>query len=289
MTAGLAAGVSLQIVLGGHARTIALTLPRAELLYPLIHDSAIRDARMAETDLATELMQIATIDGGELDRSTARALLAEPAALAQVLAERDRLYHAACEQGRARIPCPACGVELVLDLVGLMVLLSAPAWNLFDRGILPAAPRLAGELRRGARPAGVATARSMGFDLPWARVGLAGADDAVRGTFTAADAGEESAAWARWTPPDAPRDDHRTWWRPRHPGFRAVLRLAVALRGLERADGSTVDLDPAAVARLGAADVQFLDLLYSYAVVTDAGETAVVECAACAVRFVPVL
>ena len=99
----------------------------------------------------------------------------------------------------------------------------------------------------------------------------------------------EQAAWARWAPPDVERPEGRTWWRPRHPGFRAMLRLSVALRRLEQADGRVIEPTPESVERLYAADIHFLDLLYWHACAANAPIDATVACQKCSTSFLPAL
>jgi hypothetical protein len=279
----------VSVPLDGIHRELRLDLPRAGTLLPLIHDPAVRDANLAEEDLLLELIQIVELDGRRLDKRVLRELLHRPDALATLLVARNRLYDTACEQGLARVACPTCGREMELQLAAFAFLLHARPWDLFERGVLPAAPRLAGELLRGARPRGVPLASSIAFELPAAQLGIARPADAVRGVLGPIGPADEQAAWARWAPPDGERPEGRTWWRPRHPGFRAVLRLTVALRRLEQPDGRAIEPTPEAVERLYMADIHFLDLLYSYACLADASNDAAIVCPSCSTSFSPAL
>jgi len=93
----------------------------------------------------------------------------------------------------------------------------------------------------------------------------------------------EQGAWERWAPEDVTPPAGRAHWRRELPGFRAILRLTVALRSL---DGKT-DLSTADVDALSIADFFFLDTSYELLHYVDQPrpEALVVTCENCHGRY----
>ena len=95
----------------------------------------------------------------------------------------------------------------------------------------------------------------------------------------------EAAAWRRWAPTGVTPPAERSHWRYRSPGFRAIVRLTVALRAL---DGDTA-LTPERIEALSLADFLFLDAAYFLTHYADqpTSEALVLTCEACGGRYLP--
>jgi hypothetical protein len=226
-----------------------------------------------------ELIQILEVDGQSTYPDNADPILDDRAGLEAILQQRECLYRFLVDQGRIYTVCPRCGVTTELDLAFYARVLALPI-RLTDRSVIalpalaepPVAPppltrpyeeRMALPRRSAARPTTVPRATRIDFVVPSARVGISDLDDVVTGTIGDIEQAREIEAWRRWAPPRMKHPSDQTYYSPDHPGFRASLRLAVALAELRTEDARVVEPTPATIANMYLADVQFLDLLHT--------------------------
>jgi hypothetical protein len=154
--------------------------------------------------------------------------------------------------------------------------------------IVLAAPSLATPWPIGKRPAGVATASRLRFELPSARLGFETELTAgVLGDLDLEDSDREVAAWNRWAPHDRKQPHERCNWTYYEPGFRALLRLAITIESLAGLDG---EITPATLEPMPAPDFFFLDTLYylTHTVDVPASTTLLQPCRGCGQRYLPV-
>jgi hypothetical protein len=95
----------------------------------------------------------------------------------------------------------------------------------------------------------------------------------------------EAAAWKRWAPVGQTPPEDRAHWRYRSPGFRATLRLTVALRSLDAEEALT----PERIEALSIVDHLFLDAAYFLTHYADqpSAEAMVVTCEGCGGTYLP--
>ena len=225
-------------------------------------------------------MQTIALDGTPIWTEQADLIIDDPSALAAVVAVRERVYEFLAEQGRAVAVCPTCAGTVELDLAFYAVALRLPSWRVTDGAFLavpglahpepPEPPILRPTQERPVAARGIALrpprpprAARIDFVLPSARTGLADADDAVAGSLADIEPGREAEAWRTWAPPDRDQPDERMYWAPSRAGFRAVLRLSVAVRSLRDSRSGPIEPTPGSVEHLFLADLQFLDALYT--------------------------
>lgn len=268
-----------RISLAGAERRITLDPPRCADVAGLVVDPPRRPGHERAL-VRGELVQTVELDGAPIWAEYADLIIDDPVALPVVIAARDRLYAFLVEQGRAFAVCPSCAADVELDLAFYAVALRLPPWQVTD-GLFLAVPRLAlpeppappilcpSEERpvvvRGIAPRPLSPLRAQRIDflLPSGRAGLAGPDDAVAGSLGDIEPAMEAAAWRTWAPPLQDQPAERMYWAPTRAGFRAMLRISVALTSLRDARSRPISPTPESVEQLFFADLQFLDLLYT--------------------------
>jgi hypothetical protein len=270
-----------------HLRVRIAGQERAITIHPPSYDSVVRGLIEPEGRVSrerglvmAELVQILDVDGEPVLPDTADPILDDASALETIRRARERLYAFAVEQGRVFAICPACKSRKELDLEFYATTLGLPPPRVID-GPFIAAPGLA--LPRIApppilrpyeerdvamrtiapRPTTPPRAERIEIAVPSARLGISQPGDAVTATVGDIDQRREVDGWRRWASPRMDQPTRRIHYEAGHPGFRAMLRLAVALVELRTADGQHVEPTPESVANLYLADVQFLDLIYA--------------------------
>ncbi len=271
----------LTVILDGRPRDLALREPETQEVAPLVMDPDLRSPTLVRSRRVREVLALVdTMDGTRLPESEAKAIVGSPTALAALLNARDGFYDRLVEQGRVAPECPHCGEPGgELDLLFYWVALRLPAWRLSDKAGLPGLPSLASDLPAGSRPAAPPGVQRLRI-----RYG-----EAVEGTLRCIlgpdIAREEEHEWRRWAPEGSEPDDERPHWRRGSIGFRAILRLSLALRwpGGEAAT-------PAAVDALPAGAFFFLDLLHFAASNVDVTQPDRLRmtCTSCGGAFLPV-
>jgi hypothetical protein len=257
---------------------IRLRPPRYEQVVRLINPE--RYAANPRQFLIMELDEIISDDGDPEASPDPEAVVDDPATLAGVLRQRAELYESMLEQGRVEAVCPRCATPTELDLAFYVLALRLPPWRAVD-GAAIATPALAdpeppapSALRpydeppvalRGVapRPREIPRAARLDFVLPSARAGLTSASDPVRGTLGDVDGDREAAAWRQWAPAGRVQPAGRNYRRRDQPGFRAALRLSVAIQSLSTENGEPIESTVDNLERLFLCDVQFVDVLYT--------------------------
>lgn len=271
-----------EFTLRGIPRVARLRIPSAGEVLALILDKDIRSASLVESALMLELQAlIEDLDGEELDEQTARHIAAEPEALACVLRVRNALYNDSVIQGRAFARCPHCGDrEIEADLLFYWMTLKLPPWNFFDQGVLMNPPSLSTPLPLAARPPDIPRAAGIRVVYP----AESRFESAFSSVAPALGGDREVQAWATWVDSVNRQPPERSHWRRRSPGFRAVLRLSVALAP----EGPL--LSPEVVEALPIGAFLFLDLLHFAASNVAIGQSSRVSvaCPGCSGVFLPV-
>jgi hypothetical protein len=127
--------------LSGAPHRVVLHPPRCADVAGLIVDPP-RRAGHERALLRGELVQTVDLDDKPIWADQADLIIDDPAALAAVLAARERMYAFLVEQGRAVAVCPVCAAEVELDLAFYAVAVHLPRWPVVDGPFL-ALPRLA--------------------------------------------------------------------------------------------------------------------------------------------------
>ena len=286
----LRALLQLRIPFHGAEHEVELRVPSTGEIFPLLLEPQHRTPeRMAVMFPAEFKRLVKAIDGQPMTIETARALYGEPESAGRIIAARNRLYEALAEQGRVFAQCPHCRQwEAELKLLALVVGLHAGPWPIIDERLFLAMPSLADPRPNGTRPPTLPRTSRLRFELPSHVVGLpAEAQTGILGDVDADGGRRERAAWERWVPPGTARAEGREMWREDVAGFRAMLRLSVAL---ERLDGLVGEITPEVIARMPIVDFYFLDNLYYLVHNVDiASDTPlVIDCAQCGKRYLPV-
>lgn len=251
--------LNVRFALGGRERTVRMALRTAAEVVPdarLPHERSHEDLTYSVLDL------IDTLDGEVPGLADAREICTSPVALAALLGARNRLWSDLRMAGRLLALCPHCGRrESSFGLETLALVLRHPPPPLFSAdGLFLEVPALAERRPHGTRLAQVPSAARLRGLLPSGRLALepSTAEAVLRSIDTEDGRKREAAAWDRWAPPDAIPPPERSHWLRALPGFRAILRLSVALESL---DGAT-DVTPERVEALSLADFLFLDAAY---------------------------
>jgi hypothetical protein len=268
----------------GSSRRLRLREPTAAEVIGLALDEDIRTPDLVEQTLAHELYRlIAEIDGEEPTWEDVVTIMRDPVCLARVLYARNVFYNHLAELGRALAFCPFCDAPpAVLDLLFFYLMLKLPKWDFFDGGLLMRPPSLSSSLPAGRRPDTPPRARQLGYMYPSEpQVGRL-----IHALTTPEAAVRERNYWEQYTPEDSEPEEH-PHWRRNSPGFRAILRLAVALNP----DPGGREITPMDVDAMPLGAFLFLDLLY-FATVNVGVYDAVrvqVKCSQCGQSFLPVL
>ena len=255
-----------------------MTLPTAGDVVPDIREPG----RHTAEDLRYLVLDVVgTVDGVVAGLTEADEIRADPVALAEVFGARNRLWSELRLRGRLRTLCPHCrDREATFSLsTPALVLMAAPPPIFTADGMFPAIPVLTDPRPRGARRTDEPRAARLRVELP------SGGEAELRDVDAESDDGVdlEELAWERWAPPERPPPADHAHWRRASPGFRAILRMSVALRSL---DGHQ-DVSPGMVEGLSIADFGFLDACYYLTHYADQPrpDAMVVTCAGCGGRY----
>ena len=283
--------LNVRVPMGGAERSVRLRVPPAGDLLTLILERKVRTPERLAVLVPSELKRtIESIDGQPSNIELARAITRDMPAMVELLTARKRMLEVLSEEGVVYATCPHCRAwEAELSVVALTVALQAGPWPIIEDGAVLGVPALAEPLPRGTRPATLPAAARIRFVPPTHVVGLPA--EVVGGVLGDADADQGRLvreAWNRWAPPGDERAPGRQQWRHDVPGFRAALRLAVALTSVE---GATDPISPALIERMPVVDFYFLDTLHYVTHNVDVGPQthAAITCEQCGARFLPVL
>ncbi len=271
----------------GRERQVELRVPAFGEIFALVLESQHRTPERMSVMFPAEFKRlIKSLGENSVGIEHARALYADAQAAGQIVAARNRLFETLAEQGLLYAQCPHClNWEAEVSIVALTVALQAGPWPIIDGRMFLAVPSLSSRLPRGIRPAGVPGTSRVRFDLPSSvfrlttpiRSGTLGAADRNNGT-------SERAAWARWVTSREVGISGREQWREDVPGFRAALRLAVALEHLQGIEG---EITPEVVLDMLSVDFYFLDNLHYLVHNVDLqnDKKASINCEACGLPF----
>jgi hypothetical protein len=276
---------------GGVERSVELRLPSCADILPLLMEPHLRIPQRLSTLLPSEFKRfLRTFDGRQADIEIARAIFADAEAAVGLLQARRQLLEAVAEQGLVFASCPHCrNWEARLSVVALTVALQAGPWPIVEDGLYLAMPSLCDPLPPGDRPSEPPPAARVRFDLPSRALDIPSGIGS--GELQSADRehGRPLAdAWKRWTGPAATSSPGREQWRPDVPGFRAMLRLSVALTQI---DGRAEEASPGLIEAMPLADFYFLDTLHYVTTAADASgrSRTVIACERCGQSFLPIL
>lgn len=271
----------LTLPIDGRPRQLVLREAETQEIVPLVLEPDLRVPDLVREWREREMLAlIDTIDGSIPSEAEAAALVRSPEALATVLHLRDAFYDRLVELGRALPVCPHCTDGAVeLDLLFYWLALRLPAWRLAGESGLIGQPSLASELPAGRRPAAPPCMHRLDF-----RYG-AGTQGALRSLFSPNTAAREALAFQHHAPPGTEPDDAHPHWRHGSIGFKAILRLSLALTWPDGREATPLEVDGLPVGAFF-----FLDLLHFATCnvdVVDADRLAV-SCPSCGGRFLPV-
>lgn len=277
----------LEVPLSG--RTGTLCVPTVAEIHSLIPTDAAHDPASLEMIAALLMQSLLRIDGQSVSMKDARVLARDDEVVRTFLGALKQLLEVLRDQGKVIFVCPHCRSGERAECLSFLGLdLAARPWPIFQGPFL-AMPSLSQPLPRGTRPASPPGVDVLRFELPSAALGLEGPFQF--GTLGAVDPNplseRDAAAWDRWAPRWTEPPPGRRSWATHKPGFRGLLRLALALEG----GVAGLEVDPALLERLPAPDWYFLDALYALAHNTRVPHLAQSghPCPNCGKRFLPVL
>ncbi len=273
------------VEIDGRRAELVLRAPTVGFELPLLPSASAPETEARRRDKVGLVLAglIQSVDGAPLSRELRRSLAMRPAALLRLRAE---LFDDARHVGRVLLGCPRCAQESGVSLAVLAIALGADVWPIADADGFPSEPSLSTLRPLGARPAGVALAAGARLLMPSARL-------SSRRPFTEAVLGDpvtaarDADAWSRWVLADQPFDPARAHWTWGNPGFRAILRMALALERLD----DTRALTPDVIERLPMPDFLFADAAYHLLRVVDLTDPAraMIHCPACTEAFLLVV
>jgi hypothetical protein len=275
----------LRTELPGRARPrpVELRLPSArDVLYLILEGDSDENQALSLAVEAVHLVR--SIDGRPMVLDEARKLVRDPAPAGALFAARNLLYETLSEQGSVFCLCPHCrDWEAELSVLALGLALRTTLWPIVEARLFLKPPALSRHLPAGSRPSGVAVCARLRYQAPSATLGLT--PRLAAGPLGDVDAGREAAAWRRLDVD--PADDHEDW-SPDNPGFRTLLRLALALRADDDGLAEMVEI----LERLLVVDVFFLDNVYyltHFVPVPEPPDEALLTCPRCGGAFLPVV
>ena len=274
----------------GYDCGVELRIPSYGELFGLILTEQQRTPERMAVMMPAEFKRvIRSINGKPVSIEDAREIYAEPQAAGRIIAARNQLFETLAEQGRVFLQCPHCkSWEAELSVLALTVALQAGPWPIIDQRMFLAVPSLAWHFPPCVRVGPLTGTSRIRFQLPSAVIGLTTAPGT--GVLDNADrnhGADETMAWQRWVDRQSNEPGHEQW-RHEVPGFRAGLRLAVAL---EQLDGMSGEITPSIVLSMPAVDFYFLDNLHylTHNVTVQDEHKASVGCGLCGRNFLLVV
>lgn len=276
----------LLLPVGGREREIRMALRTTGEVVPDVrepHRRNVEDLPFLVLDL------IDTIDGEVPGLADAEEICREPQALRVLLSVRNRVWGELRMRGRLYALCPYCRRrESSFELSTLALVLGASPLPLFEpSGVFLEIPVLADPHLAGRRLAQVPVTPRLRAVLPSGLLELQprAGEAVLRDLDTDQGRELEERAWRRWAPDDRVPSTGRTHWRWGSPGFRSILRLSVALRGLD----DDPQVTPERVEGLSIADFIFLDACYylTHYVDQPRPDALLVSCQACSGSYLP--
>jgi hypothetical protein len=274
----------VMVEVAGHDAELWLRVPTAGFELPLLATLLAPRSEAVRIDCLSLVLRgfVESLDGAPVTKPRALERAADAATAKALLRVRAELYDGERLEGRVHLACPRCARESV---VGLAALETSP-WPVVGGDLQPSTPSLSRLFGPGRRPAGVAVAAGARLELPSACRELTRPfSAAVVGAPVTAE--RDAAAWQRWVPHDAPFETEHAHWSVSNDGFRAVLRMTLALDSL---DGAR-DVSPDTIEAMPMTDFLFADAAYHLLRHVDVRdpERATITCAGCAQPFLSVL
>ncbi len=276
------------IPLFGRVVSYSLHIPCAEEVLYLIDAPEGDTEELTRLKLETELRSILRHRDGEcLNAEEIDAIMNDQWAFAVAIGARNRLYETLLEYGQLILRCPQCGADQPpISLAVLTTALHAGPWPVLEPNrIVLSPPALSAPPCRGQRPIYPPCAGRIGFCLPTAVLGLPNRLEG--GALMKIGFEEECAARRKYEVDESDAPPGREDWLYSVLGFRAILRLSVALKELQ---GESVLSTPELVESIPIVDYFFLDCLYwlTYEVDIKNESSPNVKCERCGVIFLPV-
>jgi hypothetical protein len=277
----------VQLAVGGRVCEIELALPTVGEVVPDVREPA----RRRSDDVPYLILDaIDTIDRDVAGLRDAEEISRDPAALSMLLTARNRLWGEVRLGGRLHALCPHCRErESSFGLTTFAIALGTPPPPLFSAdGIFVEIPTLANRRRSGTRATEIPCTPRLRAVLPSGLLDLEprAAEAVLRDLDSDIEGAElETQAWTRWAPEGRTPPEGRAHWRRVSPGFRAILRMSVAVRELD----GIPQVTPERIESMSLADFSFLDASYFLTHNVDQlrSDAMVVECAVCGGRYLP--
>src|SRR2546423_3149652 len=251
----------VQLAVGGRVREIELALPTVGEVVPDVREPA----RRRSDDVPYLILDaIDTVDGDVAGLRVGEEISRDPAALARLLTARNRLWGEVRLGGRLHALCPHCRErESSFGLTTFAIALGTPPPPLFSAdGVFVEIPTLADRRRSGPRATEVPCTPRLRAVLPSGLFDLEprAAEAVLRDLDSDFEGGAEleAQAWTRWAPEGRTPPVGRAHWRRASPGFRAILRMSIAVQKLEGNPQAT----PERIEGMSPADFFFLDASY---------------------------
>ena len=279
----------IKIQFQGADHVVNLRVPPFGELFGLILQPQHRTPERMSVMFPAEFKRlIASLDGRVVDIESARGLYADPHAAGQIVAARNKLLETLAEQGRIFAQCPYCFKwEAELNVIAMTVALQQGPWPIIDERMFLAVPSLAQQFPPNRQPRTILGASRIRFELPSSVIGLGA--PVTAGILRDADREGGTLEQLAWDRVKSQIDKTgREQWRSDVPGFRAVLRLAIALQAL---DGLSTEITPQVIMDMPAVDFYFLDNLHYLVYNADIQDEhkARLECRHCFRSFLPVM
>jgi hypothetical protein len=275
-----------ELPLQGCPRRARLRMPEFGEALLLWFPPATRTPSRAATFFPAEIeVFVDTVDGSDIDRPTAREVLADPRSMGAYLAARNRLLHFGSEPGRIHAQCPHCrDWEAELEPIALAVGLHAEFWPVVDADQCLAVPAWANAVELPMRDPRLALTSRLRFTLPSATLGIESPARAAvlrERDVSSLEAHIETQLKRMRSEQPELYDD----WDPGFPGVQALIRACAALERLDEVEAS---LDT--VAALPLCDFLFLDNAYhlTHRVPVPTDTSLLLKCGGCGGRFLPV-
>lgn len=282
----------LEVTAAGTRRRLVVRVPTIGRTYVFVANTSLDRSAATRLEVARSEIYacVASIDGEAVRWRASCELADDPTTRAQVLLARNAMVSEQMRGGIVTALCPHCldgewqgSLQELADVTDQAIRgIGDEDGELFPFALsyLPMTPP--------PRPSGAGSERitaRTGFWLP-SSVGPAEAAAAGAGVLRRIDPYAEEQGWREWAPIGIDPPEERYGWTFESAGFRAVLRVLLALDFL--GDKLNAQLTPADIEQLSLADFCFLDELYRLTFLASPSGGDPVSCPKCGYGFNPI-